>query len=216
MLAVLFGILWFQARYVWKIRNPMYGWPMPFNNVWYKGWQRDWLPWLLFDDAIVWLALVGAVGYTLEQWRRKPKRLQFTLGGLLVLPGVVAIVLTLGGAEAYLRAHPNIFMIVPLYARLDLGSVSLWFDIGLFTDPLGCWPLSRFLVIFAIGCFAYMAISLLVTVARRACGAEAANTPQQITEVPHGDPPLVRLLLITFAILVFLFSLVTILPPAVR
>ena len=33
MLAVLFDILWWQARYISTVHNPMYGWPLSFNNV---------------------------------------------------------------------------------------------------------------------------------------------------------------------------------------
>ncbi len=216
MLAVFFAILCFQARYVWTIHNPMYGWPVPFNNVSHDGWNRDWLPWLLLDDAVVWLALVGAVGYTVEQWLQKLKRFQFTLGGVLKLTGAVAVVLGLGGAEAYLRAHPHNFTIFPKHARLDAHGVSVWFDIGLFTDPFGRWPLIRLAIMFAIGCFVYTTISLLVLVIMRVCGAAPIIPPQENTEVPRRDPPLIRLLLIGLAIVTFFFGFATLSPPAIR
>jgi hypothetical protein len=135
---------------------------------------------------------------------------------LLVLQAVVAIVFAVGGAEAYLRAHPNVFTIVPKYASLDAGSVSLWFDIGLFTDPFDHWPLSRLTIIFAIGCFVYTTISLLVLAARRVCGGATVLVPQENGEVPRHDPPLVRLLMLIGIAVLVIFGMATLTPPLVR
>jgi hypothetical protein len=95
VLAALLAILRWQCRYTWSIGNPMYGWPIPFNNVWHHdGWEQygweQWRPWLLALDATVWLILLASVGYTLERWRRRKNLFQFNLGGLFILQAVLA------------------------------------------------------------------------------------------------------------------------------
>jgi hypothetical protein len=216
MLAVFFAILWWQARYIWTINNPMYGWPMPFNNVWYRNVQGDWRPSILLVDAPIWLMLTGSVGYTLERWRRRPKRFQTTLGGLFVLQGVVAALCALGCMEGYLRAHPNNGSMWPLYARWDICNVSLWFDLGLFTDPpLYRFP-SRLAIIFAIGCFVYTVIRLLSSTVRRVCGGRVLSTQPIPNESAQRDPILARIVLVVLAVSIFLFSWGTLLPSTVR
>jgi hypothetical protein len=216
MLTVLLAILWWQARYTLAIGNPMYGWPMPFNNVWYEGWHGDWRPSILIVDAPVWLSLTGAVGYTLERWRRKPKRFHMTLGGLFVLQGVAAAVYAIGCIEGYLRAHPNNGSMFPAYARWNIGSVSLWFDLGLFTDPPGCRPLIRLAVILAIGCLVYGMVCGVSSATRRVCGGRAAPAESVATENPRRDPLPARIILFVLVVVILLFVWGTLFPPAVR
>jgi hypothetical protein len=216
VLAVLCAILWWQARYVWSISNPMYGWPMPFNNVWYEEWRKDWLVSILAVDAAVWIALAAAVGYTLEQRRRSPNRWQIGLHGLFVLQAVIAMVLALAYGEGCLRAHPNNHSMVPAYARLDVGGIGLWFDLGLFTDPLGNRPLVRLAIISSIGCCIYTAISLFSSTVRRVWGARPDPAQAVPCANPQRDPLLVRVVLLVLGITTLVLSCGTLFPPAIR
>ncbi len=167
MLLVLFAIQWWQARYTWTIRNPTYGWPVSFNNL-FIGYERpEWNPWFLALDVAVWLVLLASVGYTLERLWTKANPFQFSLGSLCGGLGVIAVLLALGCAEGFLRANPNIFTICPKYASRDLWGVTIGLDLGLFTDPPLDWPLARISIIVAIGCVVYSSGSLILNSVRR-------------------------------------------------
>ena len=51
VLTVILAVLRWQSRYTHAISNPMFGWPMPFNDVWYEGARGEWLPHLLLLDV---------------------------------------------------------------------------------------------------------------------------------------------------------------------
>ena len=185
MLVVLVLLLLWQARYTMSIHNPMYGWPMPFNNVWYDYPSRDWRPMLLIFDAAVWVALAWSVGYVAERWRRRPKLLQFSLRTLFAVQTVVAILLSFGCTEAFLRAHPDNGSMIPAYARWEFRGVSVWFDIGLFTDPPNCMPWIRIPIVLAIGCSVYAAGCLV-------CGAARRIADRMQRRPGYCSPPLAR------------------------
>ena len=69
----------------------------------------------------------------------------------------VAVVLAMGRTKQYLLAHPDNFWVFPKLARWTLGKTEIWFDLGLFTDPLLDWLPARMAIIFAIGCAVYTA-----------------------------------------------------------
>lgn len=94
-----------------------------------------------------------------------------TLQGLFALQFVAAIVLALGAAEVYLRAHYDSGVIFPRYAYVKTAGIRIWFDLGLFTDPPLAWPFSRVAVIFAIGCAVYMGWSSITARILQAKGA---------------------------------------------
>ncbi len=237
MLAVFLALLWWQSRYTWIIHNPMYGWPIPFNNVWYGG-LRQWRPSILILDVAVWLILAGSVGHVLERWRRRPNRLQLTLGSLLLLQAVVAVLLSLGCGEGYLRAHPNNDSIFPKYARWEAGGVDIWFDIGLFTDPPHRWPFARITIVLAIGCTIYT-IGYLLWGAMRLAGdvmggrphthshsapeptssyAAPSTGPRADDRSPHHqkEPGIVRVVAWVLVAIIAFFLATTLFPPAVR
>ena len=166
ILSVLVALLSWQSRFTWSIHNPMYGWPMPFANIFYQDGE-EWLASILILDAVVWLVMVSSVGYTIEYWQRKKQRWQFNIGSLIVLHTVIAIIIVFGCIEKYLRFHPNNDSLLPLYARWDYGSITIWFDIGLFTDPPQFWLLNRIIIIFGIGCVVYAAVCILCFVIRQ-------------------------------------------------
>jgi hypothetical protein len=161
-LIVFAALLWWQSRYTWSVHNPMYGWPMPFDNLWYGESLRPELSLtILLLDCGVWVLLAGSAGFFLNRWRLAAYRLRPTLNATLAVVAVVAVILALGCAETYLRKHPNNGSMFPRYARVELGSIDVWFDIGLFTDPMYCWPLVRIVVVFAIGSGIYTVGTLL-------------------------------------------------------
>ena len=209
ILTVLFAIQWWQARYTWSIHNPMYGWPVSFNNVWIGDMRRAWHPWLLALNAAVWIIVLASVGYTLERLWRKPKPFQFSLGSLFGLQAVLAILFALGSIERFLRAHPNVFTIYPKYACLDLGCVSIGLDLGLFTDP----PLRasgvRGTIILAIGCVVYTAGSLMFNAVRR---REAATR----SGLSRKEPVIGRIIQWTLAVIDAFLLIVTSFPPSIR
>jgi hypothetical protein len=231
MLLVLFAIQWWQARYTWSISNPMYGWPVSFNNVWIGSERPEWHPWLLALDAAVWLILLASVGYALERLWGKTKPFQFSLGSLFGLQAVLAVLLAVGCAEGFLRANPNNDSIYPKYAswdggfsepleairdslfpkhaRRDLGSVMVGLDIGLFTDPPLRRPLARSAIIFAIGCVVYTVGSLMFRAVRRR--AAAANS------VPsYKVPAIARFVQWTLVVIDVFLLISTSFPPAIR
>ena len=206
VLLVLFAIQWWQARYTWSIHNPMYGWPVSFNNVWSDGGRGEWHPWLLAFDSAVWLILLVSVGYAVERFWRRSKPFQFTLGSLFGLQAVLAILLALGYAEGHLRAHPNNGSIYPKYACRDLGGETVGLDIGLFTDPPIRWPLARMAIIFGIGCAMYTAGSLTLRAVRRR--AAVANS------LPSNKvPALARVVQWTLVVIDVFFLIGTLFPP---
>lgn len=194
-LGVLVAILLWQSRYTWSVHNPMYGWPMSFKNVPDQLTFKDqWRPLILILDAAVWLAVAAGVGYITERWQRKPKRWQYSAGNLLGLQGVLAVLLSVGCIEEYLRFHPNCKSLFPRYARWEWGGVSVWFDIGLFTDPPQFWALGRIVIIIGIGCAVYSAGSLLCFVVSHIRGVVRGllnHDLSLVTQLPetHGANP---------------------------
>jgi hypothetical protein len=224
MLAVLLALLWWQSRWMWGIHNPMYGWPMPFNNVWYDNFEGEWRPSILILDIGVWLILAGSVGYVLEGWRRKPDRYQLTPARRRALLAVAGVVFALGCVEIYLRLHPNNEAIVPQYARLDLGHVQIWFDIGLFTAPPFSRLWGRIVIMLAIGCTVYTA-GCLSRILPRVRSAPTGQTERQsvptqdvvgVEAHPQQTPELARILILLLMIAVALLSVATLFPPAIR
>jgi hypothetical protein len=235
ILVVLAALLWWQARYALTIvHNPMYGWPMPFNNVWCEGFHHAWRPQILLLDIAVWFVLAASTGYVLDVWRRKPNKRQVTLRTLFALQSVAAVVLALGCVEGYLRAHPNNDSIFPEYARWEFGAVSLWFDIGLFTDPLRSSPILRATIVFAVACSVYTAGHFLFSTIRlvgdslkmrsgRSLPVLAAPSPTPDvagsncrTSNTQREPILARIIIIVLAIAVFVLAAGTLFPPAIR
>jgi hypothetical protein len=159
-MGIVVTILFWQARYTWSVGNPMYGWPMPFDNLWYLG-QRAWSPLVLAVDIVFWGALAASTAFTIERWLRKPQKTKLTLRGLLAIQCAVAVVLAAGVAENYLRNHPNNDSLFPRYGKVTLAHTDIWFDIGLFSAPVSHWPLMRLPIVFAIGCAAYAGICVL-------------------------------------------------------
>jgi hypothetical protein len=210
MLLVLFAIQWWQARYTWSVHNPMYGWPVSFNNVWIGDARRDWHPWLLALDAAVWIALLVSVGYALERLWRKAKPFQFSLGSMFGLQAIVAVVLAIGCAEGFLRENPNVFTIYPKYASCGLGGVTIGLDIGLFTDPPLDWPLARIAIILGIGCVVYTAGSLI----SRAVWRREAATSSRVSS--YKSPAMARFLLWTLAVIDAFLLIATSYPTMIR
>jgi hypothetical protein len=239
MLAALLAILWWQYRYCWSA-NTSFGWPIPF--MWDNG-LGTLVP--LTVNAAIWLALLGAVAYTLEHLVRKRKPFQITLGGLFVFQAVAATVFTLGCADAYLRAHPAIPSplggIWPQIGRCNCGMFDICFDFGLFTDPLsgrlpneppGVPPhagppifllLSRATIIVAIICATFGAICLSLSAVRqignswkRGGATQAVGCVDDMSRPPQKDSWLVRILLWGLAVVVVLVALRTMIPPLVR
>ena len=206
----------------------MYGWPMPFNNVWYKGnGQGEWLPSILLLDIVTWLVLAGAAGLVAEGWCRKANRLQISLGSLFVVQIVAALLLALGSAEGYLRAHPNNDSIIPRYGHVNVGGNEVWFDIGLFTDPPLAGLLTRIAIIVAIGCAIFSVIQLLIygverlrrTISGSPAVGDVAVPPHSITDERHckasGEPIIARIAIWCLLIIIVL-SLPSLLPAVVR
>ncbi len=210
MLLVLFAIQLWQARYTWSIDNPMYGWPVSFNNVWVGDARRDWHPWLLAIDATVWIVLLVSVAYALERLRRRIKPFQFGLGSLFGLQAVLAVLLALGCAEGFLRANPNNDSIYPKYASWDFGGVSIGIDVGLFTDPPLRASGARGTIILAIGCVVYTAGSLMSRAVRH-------KTSETMSHLPSCKvPALARLVLWTLAVIDACLLFATSYPPTIR
>ena len=159
-LTVLIAILWWQCRYTETVHNPMYGWPMPFNNLWYRGFD-EWNLLILTIDLAVWMVLAASLGVVVERWQRKPNRRKLTISGVIAFQAVLAGLLALAIGEAWLRAHPNNNSVFPVYAQRQFGNLNVWFDIGLFTDPPHRWPLVRIIIVTAMGCAIYLGGSIL-------------------------------------------------------
>ena len=234
MLVVLVSLLWWQARYTLAFGNPMYGWPMPFNNVWYDDFYGEWRPSILVFDAAVWLVLAGSTGYVINVWRRKANKRQVTLRGLFAVQSVAAVMLALGCIEGYLRAHPNNGSIVPKYAQWHTCAGNLWFDIGLFTDSLRSWLLLRVTVLFAVACSIYTVEHLLCAalvrirswMGRQSNGCPLARTDDSAAQDVVGsdcrpanepcEPLLVRVFIYVLLIVLMILALATLFPPMVR
>jgi hypothetical protein len=233
ILVVLAALLCWQARYTLAFGNPMYGWPMPFNNVSDGNFRREWRPAVLILDVAVWFVLAGSTGYVLDVWRRKPNKHQVTLRGLFALQSVAAVVLALGCIEGYLRAHHDSGSIVPKYAQWDVGNIRLWFDIGLFTDPLRSWPILRATTVFAVACSVHTAGHLLIAsfclIRHRLKRLSDHKLPVMAAPSPTPDvtgsncrifntqhePILARIVIIVLAVAVFVLAAGTLFPPAV-
>jgi hypothetical protein len=160
ILVVLLAIMLWQSRFTWSVHNPMYGWPMPFNNIWYQN-EIIWRPLILILDAIFWFFIAISVGYTTELWQRKSSRWEYNIGSLYVFLSVISVLISLGCIEWYFRIHPNNESLFPKYMYLEWGWIDAWFDIGLFTDPPIFWPLTRITIIFGIGCAVFTAVYIL-------------------------------------------------------
>lgn len=189
MLAVFGAQSWWQSRYIGTREKVIYGWPVPFDHLWYS--RSEWDPGMLALNVFVWLILIGSVGYVVETWWRKPNALQFTIRGLLALQAAVAVVLALACTERYFRAHPNNGSDFPKLARWVAGDWELWLDLGLFTDPPANWLLVRVTIILAIGCAGYTAVCLPVDVlqaVRRVMAGEPAWPPAPKIPVAVGSP----------------------------
>jgi hypothetical protein len=230
MLGVLAALLWWQSRFAWVFGNPMYGWPMPFNNVWYGNFYDAWLPAVLIFDAGIWLILAVSTAYVIDVWRRKPNKRQVTLRGLFTLQTIAAVMLALGCIEAYLRVHHDSGSIVPRYAQLRVGGVSLCFDIGLFTDPPPSWPVLRLTVLFAVACSVYAVGRVLCAplfLVRRWKGRGTSQGPNTAavqyaaasTSCPPNEqrePALARIAIYMLMTVVLVLALFTLFPPVVR
>jgi hypothetical protein len=239
VLAVLVLVLVWQARYTISIHNPMYGWPVPFNNVSYgPRWSLRWRPSLLIFDAAVWLVLAWSVGYVAERWRRRPNLLQFSLRSLFAMQTVVAILLSFGWVEAYLGAHPDYHYMFPRHARWDWSGVTIWLDIGLFTDPPLFWPFVRIPIVLAIGCTVYTAGCLVCSAVQRiadkmhrgpswcsprsAClmdeiaGIPASQLADERAARPQKEPIGARVLVWLLVVMIVILSMATLGPPTVQ
>lgn len=221
MLLVLMVVLWWQSRYTGSIHNPMYGWPMPFNNVWYRG-SFEWRPLVLVLDAAVWTALAASVGAVVERWRQILKTWQFSIIRLLGIQAVAAGILVLGIGEHWLRANPNNGSIIPKYARWEVAGVDVWFDIGLFSDPIHSWPIIRITVILAIGCAIYVGGCTLWSAARRVLYVIMHRKPHHQCRIEHSttvmleEPIVVRVVYWLMVACVVLMLLTSLFPPMVR
>ena len=137
---------------------------------------------------------------------------------------VAGVVFALGCVEIYLRLHPNNGSIYPKYARLDLGHVGIWFDIGLFSDPPFSRLWVRIVIMLAIGCAVHTAGCLsriLLHVWSAPTGqTERQSVPTQdvvgVEAHPQQTPELARMLILVLMIAVALLSLATLFPPAIR
>ena len=167
-IAVIVVLLGWQSRNTSFVRNPMFGWPMPFTNLWYRGSPRPGSsPSILILDCAVWLLLAGSTGYVVEMSRRQTNQIRLRLRTVLGVFSAVVVLVAIGCTETYFREHPGNDSIFPRYGRADLGGIDVWLDIGLFTDPIYCWPLTRIVIVFSIGCAVYTANCLLYELARR-------------------------------------------------
>jgi hypothetical protein len=213
VIGVVAAILIWQARWTWLVHSPMFGWPMPFDNLWYSGHKAERSALVLVLDAIVWLALAGSTAFVLERWRRGGRKL--SLRTLFIAQAAAALVLILGLAENYLRQHPNNESIVPRYAMRSCFGLDVWFDIGLFSDSFNQWTLIRGVMIFAIWCAAYSAIALCW---KPFSGGKSCDLIGDITSdgAPRREPRFVRIIEL-FALAVFvLLTLFWLTGPKVR
>jgi hypothetical protein len=223
VLIVTLALFLWQSRYTHSIHNPMFGWPMPFNNVWYAGDRGEWLPDILILDATVWLLLACGVGRVVERCCRGAKRFQFSLRSLFVIQAVAGLMLVLGGAENFLRRHPNNDSIIPAYARMTFGKCDVWLDLGLFTDPPMRGPLTRSTIILAISCAIYSALQLLIDRLVR-LRHRRDGPPTMSGDAAHLDPdghetvgnPLLARLAIWALFLINILMLLTLLAPTVH
>jgi hypothetical protein len=233
ILSVLVAILSWQSRFIWSIANPMYGWPMPFNNIWYQS-PLSWCASILIQDIIIWFIIATAVGYTIEHWVRKNQRWQFYIISLIKLQTVVAVVFVLGCIEKYLRTHLNNESMTPKYVHWNYNNISIWFDIGLFTDPPQFWPLNRIIIIFGIGCVVYIAgyillygMSHILTIGKRLINHHTQQTETYVvnsqveiegrhSSCPTKDPLIARVVIwILFTGLIYFILLTLHRPVAV-
>lgn len=187
ILSVLVAILWWQARYTRSFGNPQYGWPISFDGLWDLNRRPSLV--LLLVDCAVWLMLARSTGYVIETWWRQPHRFPLTHHTVISLSIVLVVLLVLGGIEAYFRIHPNNGSITPKYACVNLGSIDIWFDIGLFTDPVYDWPLARIVVIGAIGCTVYTMGRLPYLCAQRCVRSVAALGGREKGTYTHAEAP---------------------------
>ena len=107
-LLLVLAILAWQARYVARIRNPMYGWPIPFNNTWYSN-VFEWHPIAFSANVIFWCCLLGSLSYVFNRFQNR----NFNLKTLLALQVAVALLIVACNLEFHLRENPNNGIIHP-------------------------------------------------------------------------------------------------------
>ena len=155
-----FGVLlWWQTRHTFWFGFPQYGWPISYEYV--LGYKRGRSYPMFFVDFVVWLTLAGSTGYVIEKWWRQPSRFRLNRSRALAFSSVLLVLCAFRCIEAYFRMQADNDCVCPKYGYVDLGRMELWLDIGLFTDPIYCWPLIRIVVIGTVGCAIY-AISLAI------------------------------------------------------
>jgi hypothetical protein len=162
---VFVALVAWDTRNIWLIHEPMHGWPIPWNNLWYLG-HRRWSPRLLLFDVSVWFVLGAAAAYIAARLLSFAMRRQFALSSVLGLLATVAALLSLWRAEDWLRKHPGNDAIVPRYGRINIGGTDVWFDLGLFTDPPDAWLPVRIPIIVSIGCAVVCAVNMSFVLVR--------------------------------------------------
>ncbi len=221
MLVVLMAMLSWQTRHTWTFFNPQYGWPMSFNNVSGQGY-REWRPLALLVDAVVWTALAASAGVVVERWRRRPNATGYSIAHLFGIQAAVAILLSLGMGEHWLRANPNNGYLFPKYARVQFADQEFWLDIGLFSDPLDQWPVVRIVVVAAIGCAIYAVGVIVWNASRRILRFERHQQPgdqlniERTTATMAKDPWPARVVYWVLVVVVLVMLMSSLFPPMVR
>ena len=156
---VFVALFAWDTRHTWSFYEPMHGWPMPWNNLWYIE-QHVWSPRLLMFDVSLWCVLTAATVYVAGVIARLIAHRQFPLSGIFSLFVVVAVLLSLWRAEEWLQINPGNDSISPRYGRVAIAGRDLWFDLGLFSDPPDAWLAARISIVLSIGCVVFCALRL--------------------------------------------------------
>ena len=201
-LLLILAILAWQARYLAGIHSPMYGWPIPFNNTWYSD-IFEWHPFALGVNVISWCCLAGSLGFVVNTMLNR----QYNLKHLLALHVAVALLIIAAFFEFHLRENPNNQMIYPKYATVEIGSSSVWFDVGLFSDPFYSALITRVPIIFSIGCFFFACTSLVLS---------TTDPNKQQSDITLQETPIVaKYALWILACINIIYALMTLTPPTV-
>lgn len=163
VVGVFLSLLLWATRYDWKMGDPMYGWPVCYQNLWYLGQPDQHSGPLFLLDAFLWLAISLSVMEVVRRFHeaRRNGAPHVTLKGMLFAQGVVAVMFSLALAErACCENADRVENPYTTYGRIDFSpGYQLWIDGGLFTgsfsDRFRYWLPLRLAVIGFVACYVY-------------------------------------------------------------